>query len=263
MTTAIQLTAAVFMVSLIVGCAATHKTRGSADALLPEIDVVQVKEKSDEALKLAQEAKLDIEVLMTRMTELDSRVIAVSEEVASISSAKIEELETRLALLTEAYKDLFNQVKSVDASSAVKAKKGDQTATFSPSSATGLLSSPEYDLYQKGLHYFNARKFDLAITSFTDQLNEFPAGKYSADAHFWIAESNYSLNNHSTAVVSYHKVTEIKGSSKADDALYKLGLTYLKLGQQGLAKDALKMLVQRYPASEYVERAEKQLKTLK
>jgi TolA-binding protein len=58
-------------------------------------------------------------------------------------------------------------------------------------------------------------------------------------------------------------VIETHSSSKADDAQYKIGLAYLKMGQQSLAKDALKMLVDRYPGSDYVQRAEKQLKTLK
>jgi tol-pal system protein YbgF len=263
MTITIRTIVTLAMASLIAGCATTGKLKGSADALLPEIDVVQVKEKSDEALKLAQEAKLDIEVLMTRLTELDSRVIALSEEVAGISSAKLEELETRLALLTEAYKDLLTQVKTNSISSVASSKKGGQGATFSPASAVNLLTSPEYTLYQKGLHFYNAKNYDEALAAFADLLKEFPEGTYVADAHFWTGECNYALSSYSTAVVAYQKAIEIRGSSKADDAQYKLGLTYLKLGQQGLAKDALKMVLHRYPGSEYVPRAEKQLKTLK
>lgn len=251
--------------AMLAGCSAT-KPSGSADALLPEIDVVQVKEKSDEALKLAQEAKLDIEVLTTRLTELDSRVIALSEEMASISSAKIEELETRLALLTEAYKDLHAQIKAIETGAVGRprqAKGSDSGALFSPSSATGLLISPEYGMYQKGLKLYNARNFDQAIAAMSDLLHEFPSGKYVDDANFWVAESHYALSNYSSAVNFYQKVLDARNSSKADDAQYKIGLAYLKLGQQGLAKDALKMLIQRYPASDYVSRAEKQLKTLK
>lgn len=266
MTTFLRLSGILTILSLITGCAATHKPHGSADALLPEIDVVQVKEKSDEALKLAQEAKLDIEVLTTRLTELDSRVIALSEEIAGISSAKIEELETRLALLTEAYKDLLAQVKEVETMSLTRPRSGKSTdsgATFSPSSASNLLISPEYGMYQNGLKRYNARNFDQAIIAFSELLQEFPSGKYGNDANFWIAESYYALADYSTAATFYQKVIEAPNASKADDAQYKIGLTYLKMGQQGLAKDALKILVQRYPGSDYVQRAEKQLKTLK
>jgi TolA-binding protein len=266
MTTDVRFYGIVLVISLIIGCAATHKPKGSADALLPEIDVVQVKEKSDEALKLAQEAKLDIEVLTTRMTELDSRVMALSEEIESISSAKIEELETRLALLTEAYKDLLAQVKAAETMALTRQKSGKSTdsgATFSPASASNLLVSPEYAMYQKGLKLYNARNFDQAIIAFSELMHEFPSGKYGDDANFWIAESYYALANYSSVVSFYQKVIEAPNSSKADDALYKTSLAYLKMGQQALAKDALKRLVERYPGSDYVQRAEKQLKTLK
>jgi tol-pal system protein YbgF len=266
MTTFMRLTGIFAIITLMAGCAASHKQMGSADALLPEIDVVQVKEKSDEALKLAQEAKLDIEVLTTRLTELDSRVIALSEEIASISSAKIEELETRLALLTEAYKDLLTQVKQAETVALKRSRSGtfmDTGATFAPSSASSLLVSPEYVMYQKGLKLYNARNFDQTILAFSELMQEFPLGKYRNDAHFWIAESYYALANYSSAVSFYQKVIETPSSSKADDAQYKIGLAYLKMGQQSLAKDALKMLVDRYPGSDYVQRAEKQLKTLK
>ena len=266
MITFLRLIGSLLIISLLIGCAASHKPKGSADALLPEIDVVQVKEKSDEALKLAQEAKLDIEILTTRLTELDSRVIALSEEIASISSAKIEELETRLALLTEAYKDLLTQVKEAEIAFLKRPRSGksrDSGATFSPSSVSNLLVSPEYTKYRNGLKLYNARNFDQAILAFSDLVHEFPSGKYGDDANFWIAESYYAMANYSSAVSFYQKVISARNSSKADDAQYKIALAYLKMGQQGLAKDALKTLVQRYPGSEYVQRAEKQLKTLK
>ena len=74
--------------SIMIGCAASHQQLTNNEALLPEIDVVQVKEQSDEALKLAQEAKLDVEVVTNKLTETDNRLILLSEEVSSVSIAK-------------------------------------------------------------------------------------------------------------------------------------------------------------------------------
>ena len=91
--------------ALVGGCAAPAH-QAADESLLPEIDVMQVKDKSDEALKLSQEVNLDVEVLSTKIADLDNRVIALSDEISSVSSAKIEELETRIALLTEALKDI-------------------------------------------------------------------------------------------------------------------------------------------------------------
>ena len=116
-------------VILVIGCAASRQQLGN-EALLPEIDVIQVKEHSDEALKLAQEAKLDVEVVTNKLTETDNRLILLSEEVSSVSIAKIEELENRLALLIEAYKDLQAQVTALEAMPRSRAKKSTGKATF-------------------------------------------------------------------------------------------------------------------------------------
>ena len=261
----LKLTVIIAAASFLAGCAASSKNQLNKDAILPEIDVVQVKEKSDEALKMAQEVKLDVEVLNTKVTELDSRILALSEELSNVSSAKIEELETRLALLTEAYKDLLAQVKALDLASihAKTARTTGPNATFSPSSASNLLVSPEYEAYQNGLRLFNGRNFEQAVRAFHELVQQFPGGKYADDAWFWSGDSYYSLADYSAAVSDFEKVLAFKGSAKADDAQYKMGLAYLKMGKQDKAKDAFRRLIERYPGSEYVSRAEKNLKQLK
>jgi antitoxin component HigA of HigAB toxin-antitoxin module len=98
--------------SLLAGCAATKPSpKVVTESLLPEIDVLQVKENSDEALKLAQEAKIEVQTISTKLTEMDNRVSLLSEEIGDVSLAKIEELENKFALLVEAMKDLQVQMR--------------------------------------------------------------------------------------------------------------------------------------------------------
>ena len=65
----------------LAGCAAAPKIR-TGDPSLPEIDVLQLKENSDEALKLAQENKLDLQSLESKVRELDSRVSSLGDELS-------------------------------------------------------------------------------------------------------------------------------------------------------------------------------------
>jgi tol-pal system protein YbgF len=253
---------AVALVIACIGCAASHQQLGN-EALLPEIDVIQVKEHSDEALKLAQEAKLDVEVVTNKLTEIDNRLILLSEEVSSVSIAKIEELENRLSLLIEAYKDLQAQVTALEAMPRAPAKKSGGAATFSPSSAAPLLGSPEYDLYQSGLRTFNNRIYDKAVVIFTDVLKQFPQGEYADNARYWIGECYYAQGDYASGITSFTHVFDVKNSPKADDAQFKIGLSYLKMGQPAIAKEELKKLIDRYPASEYIERAKKYLAEIK
>src|SRR5512133_293606 len=219
------------VVVLLAGCAAQVKQLEN-EALLPEIDVVQVKENSDQALKLSQEIKLDVEALNTKLTENDNKLTMLADEVSSVSTAKIEEIENRISLLIEAIKDMQAQIKGMEAMAlrAPKTSTSSPDPTFSPSAQ--ILGSPEIDLYNMGLRAFNSRNYKDAIKIFTDLLTKFSSGEYADNAHFWIGESFYSLGEFTSAIKSYEKVLTFKSSSKADDAQFKLGVTYNRMGQQ-------------------------------
>lgn len=239
----------------VFGCAATSRQIAANEALLPEIDVIQVKEQSDEALKLAQEAKLDVEVVTNKLTETDNRLILLSEEISSVSIAKIEEIENRLSLLIEAYKDLQAQVTAIEVQPRTVVQKRTPVATFSP--------SLEYDLYQSALRTFNARSYEKAISMFNDCIKQYPEGAYADNARFWIGECHYALGDFASAIASFTHVFDFKNSPKADDAQFKIGLSYLKMGQPAMAKEELRKVIDRYPASEYVDRTRKYLSEIK
>lgn len=250
-------------VVLFIACAGSvqHLER---EAILPEIDVIQMKESSDEALRLAQETRLDVDALRTRISETDNRMVLLSEEVASVSIAKIEEIETRLSLLIEAYRDLHTQVRALENRPAqVRAPSTPAPASFAPSTASELLtSSPEYDLYQRALRAFNSRHYDQALGLFRDHMDKFPNGKWTANAQFWVGESYYAMGDFANAINAFREVVSKETSNKSDDAQFKIGLSFLKLGQTSHAKEAFQRLVDRFPASEYVHRAQNYLKDL-
>jgi len=250
-------------IALLGGCAGSVQQIHN-EALLPEIDVIQVKENSDEALKLAQEAKLEVNVLSTKITELDNKIILLSEEISSVSAAKIEELENRLALLVEAYKDLHAQLKAIEAMPLRVSQKNPKStpATFSPASAISLVNSPEYELYQQALQIFNKRQYEEAVALFNDQLKHYPSGQYAANAYYWIGECYYAISDFTSAISTFRKVLTFKHSQKIDDAQNKIALSYLKMGQSEEAKTEFKKLVERYPASEFVPRAKQYLKEI-
>ncbi len=250
-------------IALLGGCAGSvHQIHN--EALLPEIDVIQVKENSDEALKLAQEAKLNVNVLSTKSTELDNKIILLSEEISSVSAAKIEELETQLALLVEAYKDLHAQIKAIEAMPLRVNQKNPKNTepTFSPGSAISLVSTPEYDLYQQALQIFNKRQYEEATALFNDLLKHYPNGQYAANAYYWIGECYYATSDFASAINAFNKVLTFKQSQKCDDAQNKIALSFLKMGQSVEAKAEFKKLIERYPASEFVPRAKQYLKEI-
>jgi tol-pal system protein YbgF len=274
---------------VILGCAANMKSIEN-ETLLPEIDVVQVKENSDQALKLAQELKLDVEALSSKVNENDNKISLLADDVSSVSAAKIEEIENRMALLIEAVKDLQIQIKALGNVSLHAVKKTSAVpadATFSPSEVQqssqkkisnskspvvetvtksqteALLESSEDELYSTGLRTWNSHNYKEAIVIFNNVLQKFPNGIYGGNANFWIGESYFALGEYASAVKAYDKVFAFKGSSKIDASMYKIGITYIKMGQQVLAKQQLTNLITRYPSSDYTSKAKKILDEMK
>lgn len=247
-------------------CASTIK-KSDAAMLLPEIDVVQVKENSDEALRIAQEAKLNVDVVNTKVAEIDNKLVALSEEVSAVSLAKIEELENRLSLLIEALKDIQAQLSAIEVMPQVRvntpANKNPGIPTFAPSSAGGvLLTTPEFDAYQKALDSFKSKNYKQASQLFSDVIKQFPDGKFIDNCQYWIGECAYAQRDFASAIAAFNKVFAYQNSSKGDDAQLKLALSYLKMGQNALAKAEFSKLIDRYPGSEYAPRAKEYLQTL-
>ena len=249
--------------ALFSGCASNKAA--TDEALLPEIDVVQVKEYSEEALKLAQEAKLDVQMLGNKLAETDNRLVGVSEQMEQVSPAKIEELDNRIALLTEAFKELYQKVAAIEILPQIKIAKvtTSKPAVFSPGDPTSLITSSDYDLYQTALKTFDAKSFPKARELFLSVIEKFPDGDYADKSQYWVGECFFAEAAYAQAVAALNKVMEYRESAKADDAMMKLGLCYLRLGKNDLAVEQFNRLMQRYPGSEYVPRAQKYVSEIK
>lgn len=258
MKTHLKILAVAFCIGSLVGCASSIK-QSEGETLLPEIDVVQVKEYSEEALKLAQEAKMDVQMVNTKLSDIDNRLVVLSEEVANVSLARIEELENRLSLLIEAFKDLHEQMAAIEVLPQIRTKKRKKPAVFKPSEAGSFITSSEYDQYQKALQTFDKRLYENAQGLFSGIIKKFPDGEYGDKAQYWIGECFYARNDYAKAIASFNKVFNYKKTSKGDDAQLKIGMSYLRMGKKDKAIEELKKLIDRYPASEYVPRAKKYL----
>ncbi len=258
---------------LVVGCARTvPPPEGSA--LLPEIDVVQVKENSDEALRLAQEAKVDVEALNSKVTVLSNNVEALTEEMANISAAKIEELENRLAILWEEVKDIKKLLENV-----VIQKKPKKMKIFKPSSAKrgkklsvkakkidntkGSIKGANHSAYQTALTTFNSRSYSKSIKQFKKLLASDKNGIYADNCCYWIGECYYMINDYAQAIGWYNKVFNYTDTEKADDAQFKVAKSYFKLGETKQSVKEYKKLLSLYPSSEYVKRAKTDLQKIK
>ena len=81
---------------------------------------------------------------------------------------------------------------------------------------------------------------------------------------YWRGESQYALGSYEDAIASFHEVLDkYPNSGKSDDAQFKIGSSYEKLGNTTNAKAAYNRLILSYPESEYTARAKTRLQKLK
>jgi TolA-binding protein len=94
-------------------------------------------------------------------------------------------------------------------------------------------------------------------------LQQFPNGKYSDNANYWIGESYFASEDYALAITFFEKVLTFKGSLKTDDARFKIGISYLKMGKPGAAREVFIKHLDQDPGNEYAPRIKRYLKQLK
>ncbi len=282
----------------LAGCASAPKTNRSGDPSLPEIDVLQLKENSDEALKLAQENKLDLQSLETKVRELETRISSLGDELANLPVAKLDELSQQIALMTEQLRGLEDRISKGPAGPAPKkelavfaptaldsgAAPAKEPKTKSPGAKDATpkekgkpegegkqaktaprkppASEAEAALYKKAFDLYYGRDYGQAIGRFEELLKQFPASTYADNCFYWIGECQFAQGNFAKAVAGFRKVFSFPETEKADDAQLKLGYCYLRLGDRKQAAEEFKKVVSLYPDSEYTERAKEELAKL-
>ncbi|MFP4522301.1 MAG: tetratricopeptide repeat protein [Fibrobacterota bacterium] len=236
-----------------------------SDILIPEIDVIQVKENSDEALKLAQEAKLEVEAISTKLTELENKILILTEKVAMISPARLEETENRIAVLSEEVYQLRKALENFKpGDKKLKVPPKIQLATFGPgdSGSAVLPTNRQESLYYQAMTVFNKGKYIQAASAFQKSIKADPGGKYNDDAQFWTGESYRMAGELAKAIEAFEDVFSYVNSDKLDDAQLRIAKTYSQMGDDYQAVEEYRKLINLYPESDLISNAKLEIKRL-
>jgi len=178
----------------------------------------------------------------------------------SILQAKIDSLKSKL----QAKDSEISELKSL---SELKSETISQLANQEPISESAPVTSyMEYnttdvnEAYQQALELFNARNYHETIAVLSDLVDRFPNHPLSSNFEYWIGESYYCLNNYAAALETFEKVLSFEKSHKLDDALIMAGLCYLRLGDNDKATQNFQELLNKYPDSEFADKAKRYLK---
>ncbi|MDD5764909.1 MAG: tetratricopeptide repeat protein [Candidatus Marinimicrobia bacterium] len=258
----------------------------------------QLKKKSKSEVKETQSAEEEIAKLDERVNSTAKVVNNLSKKITKIDSVQTASRED-IQMLKQSVSQLQEIVKSFNASlenirringvledravyaDSVNAQLLDQlislenrivslsasvgefrtVSDFGGDEAASLAAGDSYkERYLKALTLHQKSQHLEAIDIFRQLVNEDKTNELADNAQYWIGECYYSLKQSQRAIVEFEKVLSFSNSNKDDDAQFKMGLCYMALGNPAKANEQFKLLIERFPQSEFVPSAKQYIK---
>jgi tol-pal system protein YbgF len=250
--------------AILASCRPSQQTRRGTAANSRNANAAQASTKQMDSVLMLQDKLLNIIDTMTNVVAQDrARIHALEIEIAKLKSL-LEQQQSMNSPVTPppAYAPQQNYT-------APPPPPAPQN-TYSPPSKPASIEQPQQtsyppnDKYNTALRYFNDGKYLDALTSFDELARTDGSSQYAPNYLYWKGESLYALSQYDEAIRTFHDVlTKYPSASKADDAEFKIGAAYEKLGDKTNAKAAYQRLIYSFPESEYRTRAESRLNKLK
>ncbi len=135
---------------------------------------------------------------------------------------------------------------------------GGTNSQFPAVAASGEFSAD----YTAALERFFAKDYDGVISMMTMLKQKEPQNVLVGNCQYWIGESYNGKKDYQNAIIEFEKVLNYQNSPKIDDTLIMLAKCSLSLGDKENARKYLTRLVEEFPTSEYVAKAEEYLAKL-
>jgi len=130
--------------------------------------------------------------------------------------------------------------------------------------ATSTDPLKEQQAYQAAFNLLKAGRYDQAAKAFQKFLAEYPTGKFTDNAQYWLGESYYVTRNFDSALREFNTlVSDHPDSQKVTHALLKIGYIHDELGQKDKAREFLTDLTKNYPQSTAAGLAAKRLERMR
>ena len=126
------------------------------------------------------------------------------------------------------------------------------SSAIAGSSSGATEQAGEGEAYRAAYALVRGQQFDGAVKAFEQFLRDYPAGKYAANAHYWLGElflvvepQDLESSRQSFTLL----LSQYPQNSKAPDAMYKLGKVYFLKGNRDRAKEYFDRVINEYSSS--------------
>jgi tol-pal system protein YbgF len=188
----------------------------------------------------------------------------VLQQELQILRGKVEEQQYLIENLRrdqkEQYVDLDGRVAALASNRPAPppGSTGQGTSGVKSPLAPGKVWTTEHAAYSAAIDLMRAKEFEPSIAGFEGIIVNFPNGKYTPNAFYWLGELYLAQNNAEKARQNFVQVVRLyPDHQKVPGALYKLGVLYHGLGDDKQAKTYLDKVQAVFPQSSAAKLADK------
>lgn len=235
------------------GCASRVKTVPTADAAVKaKQDAAQkaMLEQIDRNTAAIRSGQNETASLQQRLKDLEARI----DSALTTRDATIAEMRESVSFLTSQVQRLDSSLREQKPSEQKSAPKG--ARVFKPEGYNVEAA------YKEALAAYNARKFEAAISAFTEIMTVAPKSSLADNAQYWIGECYYSMRNYEKALQAFTQLFTFPNTNKAADAHVKIGLIYLLMDNKNAAREELNLVVKQFPNSNAAKIASAKLESI-
>jgi tol-pal system protein YbgF len=188
--------------------------------------------------------------------------------VSASTDARLAELQTSMTELLERLDVLNARIAKLESLSGAPAPapvpQAGLPAPHRETTSQPLQTAQIADNYRKALLLFGQARYADARGAFQQVFNADPNGQLADNALFWIGETYFAAADYTNAMKYYNRViSEFADQNKAPDAMLKMGLTFEKTGDLGMARRTFDDCIRKYPYSTAAASAKAELKRIK
>src|SRR5258705_992878 len=189
-----------------------------------------------------------------RVVDLAQLIESLKQDTAKLRG-QIEVLSNQTETLERRQKDLY-----VDLDTRLRRIEQTQTQLQDKMSQGERSAAAEKQAYETALNQFKLGNYQLSITNFQNFMTNFSNSELLPSAQYWIGNAYYAMRDYKSAIAAQQKVVRLwPENSKAPDALLNIASSQAEIGQSNAARETLRTLVKKYPASSASEQAKQRL----
>ena len=238
----------IMIVAIGSGCAASAKKTVPANALEQQTQIIdELRKRLDKNEAALHESDNQFNGVNQKLTDFEHQL----DTKLTDQMAVIQEIKENIAFINDQILRLDSSIQGQRPAPRPQAASVFKPGGFDVNAA-----------YNGARSEYEARRYESAISGFTEILTVAPNNDLADNAQYWIGECYYSMGQFDKALEAFHKVFNFPESNKLSDAHVKIGLTYLKMDNINSATQELRSVVKSYPGTSAAEIAARELKKL-